>query len=147
LPDKATVFADIAEMNQALDLVGIVFFQVSATRDESAPADEVTKPASGTFDTNWGIKFRHEGKEFGVRIRAELDTEFGDILVDVAAEYEAGSEFEPPSREVALDFVNNISLMQLYPYIRESVTTIASKVFGTTLIMPTFQRGEVEFTL
>jgi hypothetical protein len=147
LPDQVTVFEDIVSMNEALDLVGIVFFQVSATRDEGEPPEDKPLPPEGTFETDWGIKFRHEGDEFGVRIRAELDTEFGDILIDVAAEYEAKFEFESPSRELALEFVNNIALMQIYPYVRESVTTIGSKVFATTLIMPTFQRGEIEFTL
>lgn len=134
-------------MNDILNLVDVVFFQVGATRLEREIEDDDNGPEPGTFNTNWGLKTRHDGREFGVRIRAELETEFGEIVVDVAAEYEATDAFDLPEREVITEYVNNISLMQLFPYVRETVTTLGAKVFGEALVMPTFQRGEIEFTL
>jgi hypothetical protein len=132
-------------MVQTLDLRGIVFYEVSAARRESdnpiqAPGDDAP------IDATWGLRVRHDGNEFGTRIRAEIETELGEVVVDVAAEYVASESFELPPRDLTYEFVNGVALMQLFPYIRESVMSLTGKVFGNALLMPVFQRGEIAFT-
>lgn len=139
------MLADLGEMVEKLDLQSIVFYEVSAVRRETeAPVDSAGDD-NVPIDATWGVRVRHDRNEFGVRIRAELETELGDVVVDVAAEYVAQQPFELPPRDLAYEYVNGVALMQLFPYIRETVMTLTGKVFGNALLMPVFQRGQIAF--
>lgn len=140
----------IQEMVEQLNLVGITFYEVSSRLREEEPANSDDsadeEPSDESLDAIWNVRIRHEGPQFGVRLRLHVQDDSVEIVVDVAAEYESGETLAIEKATVQ-EFVNNVSLMQLYPFIRESVMTMSAKVSGQSLLLPVFQRGEITMQL
>jgi hypothetical protein len=51
---------------------------------------------------------------------------------------------QPPQRVVEL-FANEVAVMTLFPYLREGIASISSKVFGSPITLPVAQRGQLGF--
>jgi hypothetical protein len=138
---------ELRELVGLLTLQQIQYYVISAevneTPREDAPA--VGVEVNGDIDVEWGCKIRVVGNEFGARLRAEVNDVDGRIVVDVAAEYEAPDELTI-TRELAFDYVNEVAVMQLLPFVRETVNTMSAKVLHKPLLMPVYQRGEIGFS-
>lgn len=150
-------------MVQAFSLRDVRFYEVSARLLEissldgdqessgNTNADPEPEPArdvdeDSDVDVDWNLMVRHLGTEFGVRIEVQVKGEFGEIVVDVAAEYES----EGPhvlSRSTVEEYVNHVALMHLFPYIRETVAEMARKVARVSLLLPVFERGQLMLQL
>ncbi|MHA6694674.1 hypothetical protein [Homoserinimonas sp. A520] len=139
----------IQEMVEQVNLSGITFYEVSSRlREEETLVDDSGEDDSTevSLDASWDVRIRHVGPQLGVRLRLHVQDASVDIVVDVAAEYESGETLaiEKPTVQ---EFVNNVALMQLYPFIREAVMTMSAKVSGQSLLLPVFQRGEITMEL
>lgn len=144
MPKPATLTA--REMVDRLDLQSINFYEVGARLSESRRADLGEADDRIETETSWGVRVRHEGNEFGVRIRTETNAPLGEVVVDVAAEY-VSDEPLLLSREATNEYVNNVALMQLFPYIREATMAMSDRVFGRGILLPPLVRGQLTFTL
>lgn len=140
--------ADALTIDAVVDsctLVDISVFELSARRLTPAVApdeDAVVEPEYGLQ-----IDYRDADNGFRVRLETRFDTHMGLIVSDVGAEYELdGIGARSIPRDMLLDFVNNVALMALLPYVRESVADITLKVFRSALLMPMMRRGELSFS-
>ena len=64
--------------------------------------------------------------------------------VTAAVEYKILNGDQPPQRAVEL-FANEVAVMTSFPYLREGIASIPSKVFGTPVTLPIAQRGQIGF--
>lgn len=106
-------------------------------------SDDAVRPMFGL-----GFEERDDDKAFRVSLDAVIDAAPGPIRCKMAVEYEL--ESLSPSKvpiEVLEEFVNNVALMALLPFIRQGIADITQRVFGTPLLMPIVSRGELEFSL
>ena len=68
--------------------------------------------------------------------------------MDVSADYElATMSARGIDQKVMQAFVNGVAVMALVPYIRQSVSDVTLRVFGSALTMALVRRGEMEFDL
>ncbi|WP_091226819.1 hypothetical protein [Microbacterium sp. 3J1] len=133
----------IESLVEKLDLTEVVFYQVAATlREEEAPSEI----PDGGHKTDYGFRTRHVGNEFGVRFRVDITAPQGEVVVDLACEYASDEPLRIP-RDVAFEFVNNVALMQAFPFWREAVLTLTTRVFREPILLKVFMRGELAFPL
>jgi hypothetical protein len=131
------------------DLEAITYFEVSGVRSSratpsAAPAEEEDIEPSHSLQT----AVRDDDKGFRIRIRTEIDVSIGSIIVDVSADYELATiSARSIDQAVLQSFVNGVAVMALVPYIRQSVSDITLRVFGSALTMALVRRGEMEFEL
>lgn len=130
-------------------LQGINFFAISAVRSEPdvetpEPGQAIDIAPTHSLET----AFRDDDKGFRARFRTNIDVHIGTVFTDVAVEYLTG---EVPassiSQAVLLEFVNHVALMTTFPYIRQAVSDVTQRVFGSALLLPMVQRGEIDFSL
>ncbi|MFV0372773.1 hypothetical protein [Microbacterium sp.] len=132
----------IESLVEKLRLTEVVYYGVGAKlRADDAPFES----PEGEYSTDFGFRTRHIGIEFGARLTVEVHAEQGDVTVDIACEYVSDAPLRIP-REVAYEFVNNVTLMQAFPYVREAVMTLTSRVFRSPLLLPVLLRGALSFS-
>lgn len=125
-----------------LRLVTIHYYAISGEADETAsePVGDEVK-----YDTEYGCRLRHDGNEFGARLRTEVNLlNLGRVVVDVAAEYEADEPFDL-EQDAAFEFFNEVAVMQLYPYVRETIQSLCVRLFNRSFTLPVTQRGDIAF--
>ncbi len=81
---------------------------------------------------------------FSVRVRVSAVFPEGQAAVAARAIY-SHRQAERPSIELLTAFTNEVALMALLPYLRESLADVTRRVFGPPLTMPMFQRGQLQF--
>lgn len=115
---------------------------------------EITaKLAPGTFDPSeppelemeLRVQHRCDGEDFGIRLAAEISSIAGTLSVAVAAVYDY--EGEIPTKRALLGFGNEVAVMTLFPYLRETVHSISMKVFAFPILLAPINRGDVGFDL
>ena len=138
------VVTSLAELVQEItvELVGITFYKASAEISGDYVSDD---PQIGDLEPKFALKLIAENDEIGVRLNLTLKGEIGTVEVDVAANYETPFPVEVPE-EVSVEFANEVGIMVLLPYVRETVWSLTQRVFGTAMVMPVFQRGQVSFS-
>lgn len=131
---------DVHELIQALDIAGVTYYAVTAEREEG----ESDAPLPTDIAPEFGMRIRTDGAEFGVRLRVEIQSSVGRVVVDAAMEYESEDDLEIPD-DVAFVYANEVAVMALLPYVREAVANITQRVFGDALVMPVIPRGALAF--
>lgn len=127
-----------------LELKDVTFYEVSSKlKEDVQPPDS---PSEVEIDLTWGVRLRHDRNEFGVRLKVLVDNAMGETTVDLAAEYRSPSALNL-KRETVKEFVNNVALMQLFPFIREAVMSTTSRLQGRAVVLPVFQRGQLVLEL
>ncbi|TFD41769.1 hypothetical protein E3T37_03700 [Cryobacterium sp. TMT2-10] len=126
-------------------LSDVSVFELSARRGKVSPDTEEGEAVEPSYDLQ--IDYRDADNGFRVRLITRFDTDLGVIVSDVGAEYVLdGIGARSIPRDILLDFVNNVALMALVPYVRQSIADITLRVFGSALLMPMIRRGEIEFS-
>lgn len=143
MPDPVSIQQLVADVS----LASISFIELGAARD---PSGAVPDGGEASVEPVHRLQtaFQDDLQGFRVRVRTEIELPIGSIVVDVAAEYSldtvAGSSID---QALLLEFVNEVAVMHLVPYIREGLADITRRVFGAGLLMPIMQRGEMNFDL
>lgn len=133
---------DLAEVRALIDRVSlesVEFHEVSARRFDSEIED-----VNGNFSIEVQIREGSEG--FGVRLKCTAEVSAGEAVVSVAGEYSL-VDGATPSKRAVRQFVNEVAVMTVLPYLREGMTTITAKVFGSALYIPIIPRGEIAVEL
>lgn len=149
---------DLATLVGKVALQSVSFFEVSAVRTEAESDEDDHAEFESTADDAEGsgaksVQYlqtarRDDDLGFRVRLRTEISLSNGSTTVDAAAEYEIDNGLASNiSDEVMMEFANEVAIMQLVPYIRQAVADATQRVFGTPLLLPMLQRGELSFTL
>jgi hypothetical protein len=141
-------------------LLDISYFEMTAARTENSRndvvSDEAARGTSGAADDVASeIKSSHflsfeqkeDGTAFRVSLKTTVDSPDGIASVRCVAEYGVEKvDAKGLSNELLLDFTNHIATMALVPYIRQGLSDITQRVFGSALLMPIIRRGELEFS-
>lgn len=81
----------------------------------------------------------------GVRIDAESNR--GRAAVWYEARYVLSGEPEPVGLPLLTQFANEVAVMVLLPYLREGLADVTRRVWGSTLLVPMMQRGQLAFSV
>lgn len=133
---------DLLEDASISEVVTIALHAERLPREGDDGDDEI-RPMFGL-----GFDEREDGKAFRVSLDAVIDAAPGPIRCKMAVEYELKS-LSPDQVPVHVleEFVNNVALMALLPFLRQGIADLTQKVFGVPLLMPIISRGELEFAL
>lgn len=134
---------EVAELVAKTTLTAINPTRLVCQRDLSVEPSEDAE-ISPEYSLNIGTTDDATG--FRIILRTEIDVSIGQIGCDVAAEYEiADGKLGRDSSAAMKEFVNNVALMHLLPFARQSIADLTQRVFSAPLLMPMMQRGEIEF--
>lgn len=136
----------IREVVDESNLANVTYFELHAVTDDN----DVTPPAGEAelhLSQEMSYGFRDDDHGFRVRIRTVIRAPGqGDITVGLSAEWDyTGTSARAIHQELMLEFINGVAIMVLFPYLRESAADLSRRVFGSALLIPTIQRGQVEF--
>lgn len=119
----------------SLSSVGLVDGQIDPLSVAGSPRFEL------------GIETPDEGEPtgwFAVKVRVAVEFSRGSAAVEWRAVYRHDGA-EPPAIELLTAFTNEVALMALIPYLRQSLADVTARVFGMPLTMPMFARGDISF--
>ncbi|WP_435080190.1 hypothetical protein [Clavibacter michiganensis] len=136
----------IESLVEKLSLSAVTFYQVGATLHEEEVDEGTDESVDSGLETMFKVRTRHKKNEFGTRFRVEVSSIYGEAVVDVACEYESEEPLRIP-RDVAHVFINQVAVMQAFPYIRESIMTTTARILPVPILLPVVKRGELEFEL
>ncbi|WP_354157476.1 hypothetical protein [Arthrobacter sp. UYCu512] len=130
----------VKDLIERSELGSIEFHEVSAKRFEGVKDSDESRDGQITL----GFQHRSDQDGFGIRIVGDVAVPLGEVRVIAAVDYKLLRGDLPPQRVVEL-FANEVAVMTLFPYLREGIASITSKVFGTPITLPVAQRGQIGF--
>lgn len=139
----ASVEEDVAPVRELMSrctLSAIEYHELSAKWTGQRTDEELTD-----IDVSINLQHRLSTETFGIRMTGEVNVPFGESRSVVAAVYSYDGQV--PELRTVLAFANEVAVMTLLPYLRESISTITAKVFGEPLLLPIIPRGELGFEL
>lgn len=122
-------------------LMAIDYHEVSAKR---LSPESVQQGDEGNFEIE--VQTRFDEGSFGVRLNGTLTFSGGEAVASVAGEYELLNDAKPSMRTVQI-FANEVGVMTVYPYLRESIGNTTAKVFGEPVLLPIVDRGQISVSL
>lgn len=142
--NETRVVTSIEELvrDVTVELLGITFYKVSAELSSELDSDD---PVVEDLTPTYGLKLLAEGTEIGVRLSLHLEGSIGTVEIDAAVNYVTPFPVAIPEA-IRLEFANEVGIMALLPFVRETVWSITQRVFGSAVVMPLIQRGELSFT-
>ncbi|CAN5332737.1 hypothetical protein BH10PLA2_BH10PLA2_01680 [soil metagenome] len=123
-------------------LKSIEVLEIWARRSEGEPVSEL--------EPKWDVGIDNRTDDHGFRVRVNLDLDFGngDVGVCLGLAYETN---EIATTAIPVDvmqqFVNDVAVMAAVPYVRQHITDLTVRIYGTPTIIPIMLRGQIEFTL
>jgi hypothetical protein len=148
-----TPVSDISGPSEALvafvprvSLLSIGYSELSAkTLDQ--PAEDLESDASDV-DPQYTLNVAIHPSEprFGLRLRVDIEGPFGLVHVETQADYEVdGVEQSALSHPLLVEYANHVGTFAMVPYARQAIADLSLRVFGSPLLMPTMQRGDLMF--
>ncbi len=136
---------DVHQLVEATSLFWTNVFQQSATRRlDVAPIDDFEVDPRFTITAD----FRDDGSGFRVLLLTAIETPIGPIACGVLADYEhPDARLGPELSKAFNEYVTGVALMHIIPFVRQSISDLTVRVFGSPLLMPVLQRGQMQFTL
>lgn len=130
--------SDLVEHMQVVD---IIFYRCSLEFDDAADQGP-WETVDLQFITQ--IRPRLTGVDYRCKVVVPLPT--GDIVADAAIIYDAGQPIAM-TREAVGDFGNRAALMALYPYLRQAVSDLSSRLPLRVSPLPLLPAGDVAFSV
>lgn len=132
-------------MNEHLLLVDVVQYAVGAERVAQDGVDS-DGPAPGEPKVSLDLSARGGLGWMETRFKMVVETELAVIHSDLAVIYKFfdGAEL---SAEVQRDFIQKVAVMTAYPYLRESVSTSASRLGVPVPPLGVLKQGEFQVGL
>ena len=129
---------NVRELVDLVDLSKIVTYSLSASRvANNMAADDMPQQSIEALS-------RHH--DTGIEARFVLDVEVpgAKFMADISAQF-AYCEPLTLSPTVAEDFLSEVALMVVFPYLRESVMSLASRLGMDGLVVGLVKRGDFKF--
>lgn len=147
MPD-VPLLTSIDEMLETaqLQLAAIRFDHLSIDLIDNAPQAGVDREDSEStpIEINCMLGTRQEGKRFGTRFEFRITAPEWQAVIAVIAYYEGCQEFVL-SPEAPADFASRVALMAAYPFVREALSDLTTRVTGTAVLLPLIRPGEITF--
>jgi hypothetical protein len=141
VPKKKAAFS-IADLVQDVDLKSIDILQLWARRSPGEPSEDI--------EPNWdvGIDNRTDNQGFRIRVLLDLELGNGEAGVELGLAYETTAISTTAIPIDAMEqFVNDVAMMAAVPYVRQSISDMTLRVFGTATTIPIMLRGQIKFEL
>ncbi|MFK5257429.1 hypothetical protein [Propionibacterium freudenreichii] len=132
---------ELVALVKSTEVVRIRFTELTAVLD--GDRGDLSKPQ---FRLGFARRV-DQPREFGIRLRCWSESEDGtQLAATAAAEYQIIEEtLDVPETPLLVEFANEVAIPMLVPYLREEITSLSSKVFGTGLLLPILTRGMLVF--
>lgn len=139
MEDAESELSGLREFIDRVRLESVQFHEVSARRFD-------TELEEADSDITIEVQIKEDSDRFGVRLRGVTQVPAGEAVVSVAGEYviENGNA---PSNRIIKQFVNDVAVMTVLPYLREGIAAITAKVFGAPLNIPLIAQGDIAVEL
>lgn len=128
-----------------LQLVDIHFDRLSI---ETTPSPTQPKDAGDESETrlevDCSLATRQEGNQFGAKFEFLIKADDWTTSIGVITEYVGVQEFEL-SKEAPVDFASRVALMAAFPYVREALADLTTRVTGSAVLLPLIRLGELNF--
>ncbi|NMF28890.1 hypothetical protein [Cellulosimicrobium aquatile] len=119
---------------------GVIFYGLLATLIDESREIKSDEPS---FVISTAIRVQEDRADF--RCEIELDLDYAKISVDAAATFKADAPtVEFANREGLIDFADNVAMMVLFPYLRQAVSDLGSRI-GVEAMLPLLPRGAISF--
>jgi hypothetical protein len=153
-PEEVTTYDDLQKLSDDASLASLVFYEVRSVRrgaglddyiaDERHEVDDEDEDNSG-LSSDAQVYFRISADQTQIEVRQRVDIVSDEALFTV----DAGIMFDfpgPISVAAAIRplFIERVGLMALYPYVRESVSAMSSKLSVTPIILPLMRTFSVD---
>lgn len=140
------VSADEMLATAKLQLADIRFDRLSIDLVDDAPQAGTDRDDSESMpiEINCKLGTRQEGKEFGTRFEFHFKAAQWQAIIAVITDY-AGSQEFVVSPEASAVFASRVALMAAYPFVREALSDLTTRVTGTAALLPLIRPGEVTF--
>ena len=131
----------------SVQLLAVGFHEISARQADGIEAKLEENPnvvpeyALGIFRDD------QDASRFKLRLRCRIVFSDGsELIAEPEGTYQVTDEsLLPLSRELIVEFANEVAVMALLPYLRQALADMSQRVFGSTLLMPVMQRGVISF--
>lgn len=129
-----------------LQLAAIRFDHLSIDLKDNAPQAGIDREDSESTPIEIDCKLgtRQEGKEFGARFEFRITAPQWEAVIAVITDYEGCQEFAL-SPEAPADFASRVALMAAFPYVREALSDLTTRVTGTAVLLPLIRPGQITF--
>jgi hypothetical protein len=126
---------DAADLLSISELTGIRVYEIRGKRHEDADAS----PKEATPE----IAIRTAGDALETRMRVSLSTNEADLFCDIGVQYTFRVPVEA-SKGVIGEFVERVAVMAVFPYVRESFFTTASRLGVGAPVLGLLRAGSFE---
>ena len=129
-----------------LQLAAIRFDHLSIDLIDNAPQAGVDREDSEStpIEITCNLGTRQEGKEFGTRFKFQITAPQWQAVIAVITDYEGCQEFAL-SPEAPAEFASRVALMAAFPYAREALSDLTTRVTGTAVLLPLIRPGQITF--
>lgn len=129
-----------AELLHAGELTDVRFFEVSgAVLDE--PIEEINEDE---FQQRMTVKVGREDGILEIRVDFEVDTQSCKYRVVAATQF----LYEPADQSVSValgkEFAERVGVMAVYPYVREAISSLATRLRQPPITLPLMRSGELD---
>ena len=134
--------ATIQELVDDVTLDSIDFIQLSVRKKDGEPLAE--------SEPQWAVGIDNRADNLGFRIRVAVALGFGngEVSAEAAAAYSTTEVASTQiSREAMEQFVNDVSCMQLMPYLRQAIADLTNRAFDSAITLPMLKRGQLTFEI
>ena len=137
---KVALVDSASDIVERVDLKDIFFIELRAARLEGLllPHSEADIPAENA------VFHRMDGDTIEVRLVTTVVSDNARVSVDLMVQYSKLSPFEA-TPDAMTDFVQKVALMAGYPYLREAVSSLTSRLRVDTINMGILRASDVAF--
>lgn len=135
---SARVITDVAELVGEVELTRVVTYAVIGTRHEEGV--EVAEAQ------DLRVAVRDAERGFETRFRLSQTTPEAELVADVGAFFTLDSALKA-SPEAMREFVERVGIMTTFPYLRESLSTTATRLGVPVPILALLRQGQVTVEL
>lgn len=130
----------VEELLAAGELADIRFLELTGTLREDT-REELDEEA---IESSMSVKIGVQEGVIETRVRIEVATRGAEYAITAAAQF----HFQPSDLEISeslgREFAEKVGVMAIYPYLRESLQTLAARLREPGLTLPLMRTGEVD---
>lgn len=88
-----------------------------------------------------------ERRVFGFGLRVAIRIPQGEVVVEPFVQYHVAAEHAGllDDRATVAAFANEVAVMTLIPYARQSIADVSQRVFNSSIMMPILRQGQLNF--
>lgn len=135
--DQRSEISDLEELVALIELLDVVFHEVSGKRTDEQSED----PDALEISAMW----RRDAEKLATRFRATVRGEGGEFVADAEAIFSLAEDREV-GEDVVQSFLERVGIMVVYPYLRAAVAESATKLSLPRPVLKLIRANEVQFS-